>query len=80
MIGHPKYDYNDLVSFSILIDGKEREFVGSVEIIDAWGTFEQNTEVSYDIFVDNAFNGDPCLFKHILESHLRSVETQSQGS
>ena len=46
---------------------------GHVYIVDAYGTFEQNEESSYDIMVDD---GDfpieyPCLFKHIRESRLK---------
>lgn len=66
MLGHPKYTYEDKVRFQILIDDEMREFEGKVYIIDEWGTFQDNSDVSYDIIVED-FNGAPCLFKHIPE-------------
>ena len=64
MLGKPKYTYDDEVKF--VIDGKE--VCGKIAIIDAYGTFEQNEEVSYDILV----SAEPwdILYKHILESSL----------
>lgn len=66
MIGRPQYTYGDSVRFAAIIDGEKNVFEGTVEIIDAYGTFEQNEEPSYDIMVD--VHGAPCLFKHIRES------------
>ena len=83
MIGHPNYNYDDIVSFKLSVpvaddeNGtvyEKRQFTGTVEIIDAYGTFEQNKEVSYDILVENAFgDGITFLFKHIRESELTPV-------
>lgn len=72
MLGNPKYKKDDLVKFKITYhDGKEYELEGKVEIIDRYGTFEQNEEVSYDILVEKVpWNGEPCLIKHIVESKL----------
>lgn len=82
MLGHPNYNYDDIVSFKLSVpvgqnekeaSYEERIFTGSVEIIDAWGTFEQNEEPSYDILVENAFgDGTTFLFKHIRESEILS--------
>ena len=70
MLGNPKYNYDDIVSFKIKTeDDVEHTLTGKVYIIDRYGTFEQNEEVSYDIMVDD-WGGQPCLFKHIRESHL----------
>lgn len=71
MLGKPKYDYNDIVSFKIKMseDVSERDYEGSVAIIDRYGTFEQNEEPSYDVYVDEL----RCLFKHIRESCLTYV-------
>lgn len=44
MLGKPKYTYGDIVEFDC--NGKK---TGVVAIIDKYGTFEQNEEVSYDI-------------------------------
>lgn len=68
MIGNPRYDYGDKVKFSVFDENKkEHELVGEIYIIDAYGTFEQNEEVSYDIMVEESPFGNPCLFKHITE-------------
>lgn len=68
MLGSPKYTYDDEVKF--IINGKEVR--GKVAIIDAYGTFEQNEEVSYDIFVES----ENTLYKHIRESGLYSHKQQ----
>lgn len=69
MIGKPLYKQNEKVKFTI--NGIEVE--GSVYIIDAYGTFEQNEEVSYDVMLPdkNPLTGEPCLVKHIRESSLK---------
>jgi len=64
MIGKPKYKENDVVSFKI---GNEVE-TGYVYIVDAYGTFEQNEEPSYDIMVEEG--AMPGLYKHIRERFL----------
>ena len=71
MLGKPKYDYNDIVKFKIKMfeDANEREVEGSVAIIDRYGTFEQNKEVSYDIYSVK----DNILYKHITEPNLTFV-------
>ena len=69
MLGKPKFNYGDKVSFEI--DGQT--VVGEIYIIDRWGTFFDNSDVSYDIMVEN----DPrhgnlsCLYKHISERGVR---------
>lgn len=70
MLGKPKYKVDDVVKFTI--DGKEYE--GEVFIVDAYGTFFQNEEVSYDIMVEDSPFGGSCLFKHIRESSLNKGE------
>lgn len=66
----PKYNYDDIVSFSTIDEeGFETVLTGKVRIIDRNGTFEQHKEVSYDIMVDD-YHGNPCLFKHIVESRV----------
>ena len=59
MIGKPKYNYNDIVSFKIQDTVRE----GKIYIIDSHGTFEDSTDVSYDILVES----ENCLYKHIRE-------------
>ena len=62
MIGKPKYSYDDIVTFEI--DGKLVK--GYVYIIDIYGTFEDDSEVSYDIMDDV----NKVLYKHIREDCL----------
>lgn len=79
MLGKPKYDYNDIVKFKIRMSDDEdaKEVEGSIAIIDRWGTFEQNKEVSYDIYSIE----DNILYKHIQEPELTYVRkgTEEEG-
>ena len=72
MLGKPKYNYKDTVSFEISKDDKVYTLIGKICIIDSHGTFMDNSDVSYDIMVEK---GDypisyPCLFKHIREDKV----------
>ena len=71
MLGQPKFNYNDIVKFKIRMfdNTPEIEVEGSIAIIDAYGTFEQNEEVSYDVYNVK----DNILYKHIGESQLTYV-------
>ena len=73
MIGHPKFNYDDLVEFDIVYENRNYTLQGRINIIDRYGTFEQNNDVSYDIMVDRSLfhNNGPCLYKHIIESKVR---------
>ena len=63
----PRYNRGDKVRFKV---GDDTAYVGVIEIIDAYGTFEQDEEPSYDIFVQ----GNPgCLYKHIRQSSVLEV-------
>ena len=74
MLGKPKYAYKDKVKIKIKRDNKEYELIGKVEIIDKYGTFEDNSDVSYDIMVDKCpWNNEPCLFKHFREDGVEKV-------
>lgn len=57
----PKYDINDNVTFTI----DDMVFTGTIVIVDAYGTFENPNEVSYDIIA--VWEGRDTLFKHIGE-------------
>lgn len=65
MKGHPKYQYGNLVKFEL--NGEIKE--GIVHIIDKYGTFEDDSDVSYDILVRN--EKENCLYKHINEKYLK---------
>lgn len=62
MLGKPKFKVGDVVKF---IAGA-RILEGEVEIVDAWGTFWDKTDVSYDILVEK----DNMLYKHISEKEV----------
>ena len=70
MLGHPKFKYGDKVKFKITTkDNIEKELEGEIFIVDAYGTFNQSRDVSYDIMVEHShFDGGPCLYKHIVET------------
>lgn len=67
MLGKPKFKVDDKVSFSV----KGEVITGCVYIVDAWGTFEDDSDVSYDIFVDSCEKfPEGCLYKHIKECNV----------
>ena len=76
MIGKPKFKLDDKVQFDIVdnrdFPNEKYTLKGTVYIVDAYGTFEQNEEPSYDIMVEEGDYpiGYPCLFKHIIESEV----------
>lgn len=61
--GKPVFDYGDCVKFSY----EGQVIQGVIEIIDGYGTMEQNKEPSYDIKVVGEKNS---LYKHIPESDI----------
>lgn len=69
MIGKPKYERGDIVKFTFRKPGVAVDKVGYVYIVDAYGTFDQTEEPSYDVMVDM----DHCLYKHIRESEITLV-------
>lgn len=75
MIGYPKYNYDDLVEFDVVNKNNTYTLQGKIYIIDNYGTFEQNNDVSYDIMVEKSplYDNGPCLFKHIIESKIRKL-------
>ena len=81
MIGKPKFNYGDIVS-SYIVDmtGDIIEFEGTVEIIDRYGSFGHNEEVSYDVMV-NDWNdtGEKMFVKHIIEPNLKLVKSNEKS-
>lgn len=77
MIGKPKYKIGDVVQFTINTDERDNLVcTGTIEIIDKYGTFYQNSEVSYDVMVKNfADTENPMFVKHIEEPLLTLVST-----
>lgn len=66
MIGHPKFKIDEKVKFDFY--GQEK--VGTVYIVDKFGTFEDNTDVSYDILVEE----ENILYKHFNEKYISKYE------
>lgn len=65
MKGKPKYKIGDKVQFTL----EEGTFYGEVYIVDAYGTWDNPNDASYDIMVNNwGPKKEECLFKHITES------------
>ena len=72
MIGNPKYKKGDIVTFDINIDDEVIEYEGKVYIVDKYGTFLHNDDVSYDVMVENYNDtGERLLVKHIKESNIK---------
>lgn len=66
MIGKPKFKRGDMVKF--ICDNKEK--IGKIDIIDAYGTFLNPGDVSYDILVEK----ENCLYKHISEKGVEKFD------
>jgi hypothetical protein len=62
MKGNPKYKFGDHVKFKL----KGETISGTVYIVDQFGTFEDDSDVSYDIL--NADHN--CIYKHIREDKI----------
>lgn len=74
MLGKPKFKVGDRVTFVVKEEDKVYDVIGEVAIVDEWGTFFQDKEVSYDILVERSGAPYPTLYKHIIETHLSLVE------
>ena len=71
MIGKPKFEYGQKVRFTISDqNGNSIEKIGTIEIIDRYGTFFDTSDVSYDILVED----ENCLYKHITERIVEATE------
>lgn len=61
----PKFKRNDMVVFKFGDDEK----CGMIQIVDVYGTFEQEDEPSYDICVEE----ENCIYKHIRETAIKAI-------
>lgn len=69
-IGQPKYSTTDSVLFHLVDRSGNHIFrEGTIRVVDAFGTIEQQEEPSYDIAVIE--NDEVCLYKHIRESCIK---------
>ena len=66
-LGKPKYKVGEEVYF-VCRKGKNQEAIGRICIIDAYGTWEQQEEVSYDILGNSSEEPDKRVFLNILEN------------
>ena len=66
--GDNKYNNGDTVVFETH-DGNKK--TGTIWVVDAYGTMEQDEEASYDIWVEAG--EERCLYKHIRESKVKGI-------
>lgn len=59
-LGRPRYKRGDIVRYKYI----DEINTGEITVVDAYGTFSQREEPSYDILVQEP----KCLYKHIMES------------
>ena len=69
MVGKPKFKQDEEVLFTFPMEEGIRTLKGTIYIIDAYGTFFDDSDVSYDILVEEMNT----LFKHIPEKDVRPV-------
>ena len=76
-LGKPKYKAGEEVCF-VWGKDKNQEAKGRICIIDAYGTWEQQKEVSYDILRSKSEEPNKrILFKHIKESEIVNIKENS---
>ena len=68
--GRPRYQNGEMVMVEFRIRGTDDYEVksGIIRHVDAYGTFGQNEEPSYDITVSDG--EEKCLYKHVRESQI----------
>ena len=66
MRGKPRFKMGNVVSF---ICGNETK-KGTIWVVDAYGTFSDPTDVSYDIMVES----ENMLYKHINEKYIVKIK------
>ena len=65
MKGFPKFKIGDKVHFEFTIEDKKYSEDGEVVVVDKYGTFEDDSDVSYDIRLK-----DGSWWKHINEKYV----------
>ena len=65
MKGFPKYKIGDKIHFEFIIDDKKYSENGEVVVVDKYGTFGDDSDVSYDIKLE-----DGSWWKHINEKYV----------
>ena len=69
------FDLYDVVKFDMRFGNDMLHLEGYIFVIDKYGTFEQDKEPSYDVYVANL----NCLFKHMRHSSLKYVRKPTSG-
>ncbi len=64
MLGKPLYQEGDIVRFNT----NNKSLIGTIYVVDKWGTWEDASDVSYDIFIAK----ENMLYKHIPECLITS--------
>lgn len=72
MIGKPKFQLGDIVSFDITGENDVTHRVtGKITVVDKYGIFGRNDDVFYDVMVENWLGSNTSMFvKHIIESGI----------
>lgn len=65
MKGFPKYKIGDKVHFELIVDDKKYSENGEMVVVDKYGTWFDNSDVSYDIKLE-----DGSWWKHIKEKYV----------
>ena len=65
MVGNPKFKCGDKIQVTL----QDEIFEGVIYIVDAYGTFENPDEVSYDVLSES----DNILYKHIPERIIKKI-------
>lgn len=71
MRGKPLFKRGDRVQFKL----EGRIYHGNIYIVDEYGTWDDPSDVSYDVMVDDwgdNYDGE-CLVKHITEKMVQQV-------
>ena len=70
----PAFKHGQVVKFRLHEGDWVSEVIGTVEIVDEFGTFEQNVEPSYDVLVRDAYTDQFYLYKHLRQHDLTAVK------
>ena len=65
MKGFPKYKIGDKVHFELIVDDKKYSENGEVVVVDKYGTWFDDSDVSYDIKLE-----DGSWWKYINEKYI----------